>query len=450
MKKQNCGSQVKFLPRDCALLPLTSGMLLVSPAYAVFCHIHPNEVDDVRALVQGFADATKVNPELLRRLQLHGFFDSPRPAKLDPPTVQIQLTNACNLACAYCCTNSGLLRSKEVGYEEVLEVVRQIPELFGEETSVALLGGEPFLVPWAFILADEIVNLGLKLTVFTNGTPLANDHLVEKAAWLIKRGVRVRVSLSGPSSESCDSIAGASRFRAALAAIQKLAALGCQVTVDLMFMPQGVETVVRELPQLRQQLPPGTPITFGILYLSGREHGEHLFASRSELEEALDRVAFEAGEVIPASNTSPTTYRREACSCALGNHLHIRSDGALFNCFKMEEQVGHLHADGFLAAARWSRAHPHLARYSPTCSACPLVNLCGAGCRSENMLYTGDPDHPPCGPWRVRVLSELLAEDRVGAVEWPVAFLLQEAHRRGIEAPTDLLPCTPSRHLIEI
>jgi hypothetical protein len=47
-------------------------------------------------------------------------------------------------------------------------------------------------------------------------------------------------------------------------------------------------------------------------------------------------------------------------------------------------------------------------------------------------------------------MGELLAEDRVTAVEWPVAFLLQEARRRGIETPSDLTPRQMSRHLIDM
>ena len=81
---------------------------------------------------------------------------------------------------------------------------------------------------------------------------------------------------------------------------------------------------------------------------------------------------------------------------------------------------------------------------------CALATLCGGGCRSENLLYSGDPDVPPCGPWRVRVVSELLAEDRVTALEWPVAFLLAEARARGIETPEDVVPRQTSRHMTDV
>jgi radical SAM protein with 4Fe4S-binding SPASM domain len=290
----------------------------------------------------------------------------------------------------------------------------------------------------------------MRLTIFTNGTPLADDDVAERMARLVDRGIKVRVSLSAPSIQPCDAMSGASRFEAALRGLYRLASFGGRATVDVMFTPQHAEATSHELQELRERLPADTPISLGVLYLGGRETGEHLFKNRSELEAALDHVAFEAGVVIPASRTSPVAYRREGCACALGKHVHVRSDGALFNCFKMEEKVGHLDTVGFAAAARFIRENPHRATDLPTCADCPLATLCGGGCRSENLLYTGDPDEPPCGPWRVRVLSELLAENRVKAVEWSVAFLLQEARSRGIETPRDLLPRTTSRHLIDV
>lgn len=438
-----------MLPRDCTLLPLSDGALLVSRDHATFCRIPPGEVDAARAVIAGDAALDTLTPSLRADLERHGFFGPPRPPKRDTPTVQLQLTNACNLACAYCCTNSGGSRADEVSYERLLQVVRQIPEMLGPQTAVALLGGEPLLVPWALDLAGEIVRLGLSLTIFTNGILLAADTLAARTARLVRDGVLVRVSLGGPDPATCDAISGARRFEAALRGVHNLAAHGGQATVDLMFMPQHVPAIAGELARLRQRLPPHTPLTFGVLYMSGRETGAHLFPGRAALDDALDQVAFEAGEAIPAATTAPVTQRREGCGCALGQHVHVRSDGALFNCFKMEEQVGHLAAGSFAAAAQAIRERPHRVGDLPTCAACPLATLCGGGCRSENLLYTGDADAPPCGPWRVRILSELLAEDRVTAVEWSVAFLLHEARRRGIETP-DLRPQHPSRHLMDV
>jgi hypothetical protein len=199
------------IPGDCTFLPLSSGELLVSRDHAVFCRVRPREVDVAHAVVSGQRPMDVLSQDLLSDLDRHGFFGLPREAEPHPPTVQLQLTNACNLACRYCCTNSGKPRAGEVCYERMLHVVRQIREVLGPETCVALLGGEPLLVPWALDLASEIVALGMDLTIFTNGIPLTDNDLAKRTAKLVDKGVKVRVSLAGPSAAACDIVSGASR-----------------------------------------------------------------------------------------------------------------------------------------------------------------------------------------------------------------------------------------------
>jgi radical SAM protein with 4Fe4S-binding SPASM domain len=440
----------RVLPRDCTLLPLGDGQLAVSPGHAVFCRVPAEEADQMRLVMAHASPLSVLSRDMRNNLARHGFFDPPRTIKPDLSTVQLQLTNRCNLACAYCCTNSGHARHEEVTYEQMLQVARQIPKAMGEHTHVALLGGEVLMVPWVTDLASEILELGLGLTIFTNGVLLAMDLIAEKIAALIHRGAEVRVSLAGPTAETCDMLSGGSRFDQALLGIHKLAALEAGVTVDLMFVPQQIDAMIANMGALFQQLPVNTRIALGVLYLGGRERGAHLFASRALLEAALDRLAFETGVAVDAPPVSPVAYRRDGCACALGKHLHIRSDGALFNCFKMEEQVGHLNNPGFAAAAEYMRCHQDRVSSLLSCAECPLAALCGGGCRSENILYTGKPDRPLCGPWRVRVLGELLAEDRVSAVEWPIAHLIEECKARGIETPDDVRPLRPSRHLVDV
>jgi radical SAM protein with 4Fe4S-binding SPASM domain len=437
------------LPADSVLLPLASGRLLVSRGHAVFCRVPPEDVPVVEAVLAGQQAPDVLAPGLRAALERHGFFDGPRPAPPPTPSVQLQLTNGCNLECAYCCTNSGRPRRAELDLAKATRIVEEARAALGPQTRVALLGGEPFLVPWAIDLAEAIVRLDLSLAVFTNGIPLAAAPLAARAAALTRAGAEVRVSLAGPTAAICDVVSGTDRFEAALAGVDAVARAGGTVIVDLMLLPQHVEDVADHLPDLRRRLPAGTKITLGILYLSGRERGAHLFGSRAELEAALDRVAFGAGEVIPATPPSALAERREGCGCALGHHLHVRSDGALFTCFKMEEQVGDLAATGFAAALREVRERPHPAATLAACADCALNTICGGGCRSENLQYTGSAEQPVCDSWRVRVLSELLAEDRVAAVEWPVPHLLAEARRRGIAAPARIEPVVVSRHLVD-
>ncbi len=440
----------RLLPNDCTFLPLTNGQLLVSREHAKFCPVTSEDMSAFYSAVDQGSIPEYFSPVLLKKLERHGFFDSPRQPKPGVNTVQLQLTNACNIACIYCCTNSGNQRKEELRYADLLSVVDQIPDTIGRKTVVSLMGGEPLMVPWAVDLAETVLKMGLPLSLFTNGILLEDNGIAKRTAQLTQQGMKVRVSLGGAAPESCDLISGSYRFEPVLKGLKNLASFGGDAALDLMFTPQNCAEVAAKLPYLREQLPASMSISLGILYVSGRETGEHLFSSQTELEAALDHVAFEAGVSVPVAQASPVTYRREGCNCALGKHIHVRSDGFLFNCFKMEEVIGNLKTSGFAAAARYNIENPHPASNLPTCANCPLATICGGGCRSENYLYTGNPDVPPCGPWRVRVISELLADEIVSSVNWPVAFLAQEALKRGIDIPTDLAMCRQSRHLIEI
>jgi hypothetical protein len=101
----------------------------------------------------------------------------------------------------------------------------------------------------------------------------------------------------------------------------------------------------------------------------------------------------------------------------------------------MQEPAGDVRGQGFTAVAAALRANPRPASSFEPCASCPLATLCGGGCRSDNLLFSGNPEAPVCGPWRVRVLCELLAEDLVSCLEWPTVHLAAEARLRGIAAP---------------
>ena len=428
------------LPCDCVLLPIASGALLVSRSHATFCAVPREHLHAVSETLAGAVDVERLDAGLGAELDRHGFFGAPRPSSPPRPRVQLQLTNACNLRCRYCCTDSGTARQRELCFEEWRAVVGEARQALGPEVAFGLLGGEPLLVPFALDLADFIVESGSPLTIFTNGTGLVDAEIARRTAALAKRGVAIRVSLAGVSRESCDDLSGAARFDLALAGLAELARKGAAAVVDLMLFPSDVDEIATCLPELRRQLPARARVNLGLAFLGGRETGGHVFASRAALEDALDRIALLAGEAVAAPARAPLTTRREACVCALGTTLNVRSDGMLYACFRMQEPAGDLRRQRFTEVAAALRANPRpAARFLP-CADCPLATLCGGGCRSDNFLVSGNPERPVCGPWRVRVLCELLAEDRVSCLEWPTRHLASEAHLRGIEVAPTVMP----------
>lgn len=438
------------LPADSTFLPLFDGALLVSANHALFCRIPAADIDGVKAVLSQNSPFNRLPGEVQQQLTSHGFIHPQERTAPRKVKVQLQLTNACNLKCSYCCTNSLFSRSHELDEAAFEQILRDVHRHLGKGTRVSFMGGEPFLVPGVIRLAKLALALELELTVYSNGLVLFdNDEMLNDVAELTKRGVKMRVSLASAAAGSCDALSGTARFERVVDTLRKLAERGGHADVDIMLMPQNAGEMAREFSRLKKRLPRNFKVSIGVLYLSGREKGEHLFASNEALEQALTDISFEAGEYIEAPMPTPIIPRRDGCDCAVGMNLNVRSDGSLFPCFKMEERIGHLSERSIAEAIRYIRDNPHPASSLQTCKDCPLRTLCGGGCRSDNFLYTGSGE-PLCAPWRVRVLSEMLAEDRTEVVHWSVGHLYAEAKRRNIPVPDSLPETLPSRHCSEI
>lgn len=426
------------LPADCALLPVSAGRLAVSRSHAKYCLIPEAHVLAVQSVLGGQPLAS-LDEALLRDLHGHGFFGPPRPWRDVRPNAQLHLTNRCQLRCAYCSMHAGPALPNEWPRRRWFALLDEITAHM-PEAQVSLLGGEIFLLPWAIDFAEEVQRRGRPLVIFTNGLPLAsNARLAERVGRLAAAGAHVLFSLPGASAESCDRISGGARFEAALTALHAVASCGPPPELQLVLMPSNVDDVAANLHVLRRRLPEGTRLSFSFLGQRGRERGLNLFPSRAAVEAALDRIVFEAGERLPATRPRPMTERRDGCACALGVHINVRADGVVSGCFQMEELQGPLRPGELRSVLAHLAADAQPAHRLPLCADCPLASLCGAGCRAENVALTGDARTPACGPWRVRVLCELLAQDRPDALHWPARHLLAEAHALKLEAPRELL-----------
>jgi radical SAM protein with 4Fe4S-binding SPASM domain len=433
-------SMTLSMPEDSTLIPLEQGALLVSRSFAVFCFVPKKSASAVKRVLAGKTDISALDPSLSAELARHGFFGKPRQAAPAEPTVRFQLTNRCDLACEYCCTDSGEKRAVELCFEDWRHLTDEALRVERRPIIFSLLGGEPFLSPCAVPVSRYIQSKGAALTIFTNGIALADEACADEVADLIRNGAKIRISMAGPEKKSCDRLSGNKRFEPALKGIFNLAKRGAAVSVDMMVFPQTVSDIARHFDEFQTMLPRGTVVSFGIAYCGGREQGAHMFDTRKDLEAAMDRIALESGTAIPPPARSPTAPRREACRCAFGHDMHIRSDGMMFNCFKMEEPLGIYPQMSLEAAWRLAKTRCTPAPLLDACETCPLATLCGGGCRSENILYTKKGDVPMCGPWRKQVISEMLAEDNVKVLEWPTLYLVNEAKRRGLDAPVEASP----------
>ena len=139
----------------------------------------------------------------------------------------------CNLACAYCITDSapGVAR-RELSRARMLAIAHEAHELGFRALGVT--GGEPFLLPW---MPDHVAELSdiLPIVALSNATLFTGPRL-EAMRVLSGRPVQVQVSLDRPDPEANDGHRARENFRKVVDAIPRLIDRGVRMrlasTVD--------------------------------------------------------------------------------------------------------------------------------------------------------------------------------------------------------------------------
>jgi len=120
------------------------------------------------------------------------------PLFFGPTHVDLDLTNACNLACSHCHAASGKPLPGQLSTGEVRKVLDDLYELGA--LGITIAGGEPFLRPDILELLEHACQLhGQQVVVVTNGT-LMSGVTVDRLARSCP-GLKVNISIDGSTSE---------------------------------------------------------------------------------------------------------------------------------------------------------------------------------------------------------------------------------------------------------
>ncbi len=114
-----------------------------------------------------------------------------------------EITLKCNLSCLHCGSSAGEKRKTELDTSQALKICSDLKD--AGCLSVALMGGEPFLRADFWDIAARIRELGMDLSVITNGTIFKEDFF-EKLKSLSPRAVAV--SIDGAKKETHERIRG--------------------------------------------------------------------------------------------------------------------------------------------------------------------------------------------------------------------------------------------------
>lgn len=139
----------------------------------------------------------------------------PKECLTAPSRIYLELTRACNLRCKTCLNSSGNPLKNELSFNEWKNTLDEIDKMGTFE--IRLTGGEPTVHPHFLEIVEHAKNLGLYISLATNG--IYSKDLRPK---ILSAGIDwFRVSLDGPEEEN-DLIRGKGSFRQTIQTIKEI------------------------------------------------------------------------------------------------------------------------------------------------------------------------------------------------------------------------------------
>jgi SynChlorMet cassette radical SAM/SPASM protein ScmE len=340
-----------------------------------------------------------------------------------PRSVDLQITNTCNLRCSYC-SHFG----SEGDVDQELSTKEWL-QFFGELNrcsvmDVCLEGGEPFLRGDFRNLVEGIVRNRMRFSILTNGT-LVTDEI---AAFLASTGRcdSVQVSIDGATPATHDAFRGEGNFDRAVLGARHLLEHGLPVSVRVTIHRQNVRDLERISKMLLEDMNlPGFSTNAASHFGLCRQNAEMVQLTNEERHIAMNallrltkkykgRINASAGPLAEARDWLRMEDARTAgkdrlpgrgyltgCSGPM-TRLAVRADGVIIPCSQLPGmELGRIDSDDL--ADIWQN-HPDLNRFRERstipldkfeyCRECEYVNYCTGGCPALAYSILHDPYHP--------------------------------------------------------
>jgi radical SAM protein with 4Fe4S-binding SPASM domain len=308
-----------------------------------------------------------------------------------------EITLKCNLRCSHCGSSAGLPRPNELNTQECFRLCEELAELGCED--VSLMGGEPFLREDWFSIGQCVKNLGMNLSIVSNGTIL--KKYIEKISQLKPKVVGI--SLDG-LKESHEKIRGKDTFEKTMMAIELLREKEIETTV--------ITTVskinFKDLPEMKNlfykkgvnwQIQVAMP--FGNFKKEQMLSKEEFYATALFIAKERIENSFKDLPVIGAHCYGYYSKILPGCSwegCTAGiSSIGITSDGGIVGCLSMgnnrfiegnirEKSLREIWEDpnNFAYNRKFSKE-----QLGPNCKDCKYGAICKGGCNAMSYTLTG-------------------------------------------------------------
>jgi len=340
-----------------------------------------------------------------------------------PRSVDLDITNRCNLRCKYCYhfSSPGDV-DKDLPKAEWLRFFQELNDC--AVMSVTLAGGEPFFREDLKELIEGIVDNRMRFSILSNGTLIHDDI----AAFLFSTGRcnGVQVSIDGSKPETHDACRGKGNFCRAVEGINCLKKRHIPVQIRVTIHRYNVADLEAIAELLLEEIGLSGFSTNSASYMGlCKQNVEQIGMTVEDQILAMDtlvqlnrkynnRITGQAGPLAEATLWTEMEMARQkgthsipgrgcltACGCVMDN-IAVRADGTIVPCTMLSHiELGRINRDNFKEI--WQN-HPEMKKMRERrkiplsdfefCERCEYINYCTGNCPGLAFAITGQVDHP--------------------------------------------------------
>lgn len=352
-----------------------------------------------------------------------------------PQSIDIDITNSCNLRCVYCAhfTSAGDV-DRDLPAEEWIKFFEELN--CSSVMSVCLQGGEPFMRKDILELLEGIVKNRMRFSILSNGSLVTDEIAVFVAS--TGRYDSVQISIDGAVPYTHDIFRGEGSFSKAMEGIRNLKKHGIRVTVRVTIHKNNVYQLERIAELLLDDLKlhsfSTNSASFKGLCRENTEKvqlsvQEYAFAMKSLVELNKKYNGRIHGLAGPLASTRIWSKMEEAyrngedtllsggylAGCnGFATKLGVRADGIIIPCLLLSHiELGRINQDSLIKI--W-QDHPEMKRLRARrqiplddlefCRGCDYIRYCAGGCPGISYSSVGSEYHSSPDSCYKRFLEE--------------------------------------------
>lgn len=355
---------------------------------------------------------------------------------LFPPldSINLLITNACNLRCAHCYVESGKRMEDELTGKEWIDLLEQARKLGAFELNVS--GGESLLHRDFWEIADYIASVPtFNANLNTNGTLIKEGQERRLASAFTS----IQISIDDAMPDRHDAFRGNHGcFEKAVAAIQRLVGFGVETNVGLTLTRENIGSL-EGVVDLCERIGV-TVLNIGLVANVGRANANALMQISApgspavnvfmrEVYRKLRNLSSYQGRLkllLPFRVGDNVAVRaageRYICSGDTVQILYVMANGTVTPCDKLPMGpfgYGNIRRQSLVDAwmSERMRAFKLMSpRQLPKCRNCPYLTICGGACVARAFQNGGTLESPD---WASCMIAQQFAAERGLAVPAP-------------------------------